>query len=163
MNSSDIRQQLEILLDSRHTLPYKLFAICRVLLREHPHYDWVGFYLTSPQVPRMLFLGPYEGAPTEHKQIPFGKGVCGQSAEHRKEMVVQDVAQESNYLACSAETQAEIVWPIVIGDHYIGQIDIDSHSAHPFSEQDTELLKWLCERIKELDGLEEFAASQPMF
>ncbi len=64
------------------------------------HYDWVGFYIVD-DFKKELYLGPYAGDPTEHTRIPFGKGICGQAAEKRKTVVIQDISKQKNYLSCS--------------------------------------------------------------
>jgi len=105
----------------------RLQTICRLLRDGLEGYDWVGFYLVDPAADRSLVLGPYEGEPTEHTRIPFGRGICGQAAERGETVVVDDVSQESNYLACSTAVQSEIVVPVYHGGSLVGELDIDSH------------------------------------
>lgn len=116
-----------------------LQRICMLLKDEVGHYDWVGYYLALPHE-RMLVLGPFEGAPTEHLKIPYGTGICGQAAERNDWFVVADVAAEDNYLACSAETRAEVVVPVTYDGRFVGELDIDSHTREPFTEFDDVLL-----------------------
>ena len=104
------------------------------------------FYLTVPGS-RLLRLGPFTGAETEHTEIPFGRGICGQAAETGTTFVVQDVAAQDNYLACSLKVKSEIVVPILRNGTLLGEIDIDSHMKAPFSGEDRKLLEWLAERI----------------
>ena len=68
-------------------------------------------------------------------------------AESNETFVVPDVYAQDNYLACSIETKAEIVVPIFKNGENIGQIDIDSHQLNPFTDEDRELLEWLCEKV----------------
>ena len=117
----------------------KLLAVCEVLKGAVAHYDWVGFYLVG--APEELFLGPYAGAPTEHTNIPFGSGVCGRCAESKETIVVQDVSAESGYLSCSIHVRSEIVVPVLRDGEFVGEIDIDSHAAGPFTEGDSQLLE----------------------
>ncbi|MGV8096663.1 MAG: GAF domain-containing protein [Mangrovibacterium sp.] len=86
-----------------------LLQICRLLKDRIYHYDWVGFYRLENGE---LILGPYVGKPTEHIRIAVGKGVCGQAAEKKQTIVVQDVSQEDNYISCSIDVQSEIVVPV---------------------------------------------------
>lgn len=123
--------------------------ICRILADEIPHYDWVGFYLTLPET-RTLRLGPYVGEATDHTEIPFGRGICGQAADQRETFTVQDVDREDNYLSCSIHVKSEIVVPIMDGERVLGEIDIDSHSTAPFVDEDRELLEWLAAKIAPL-------------
>ena len=121
-----------------------LQRICDHLREVVPHYDWVGYYLALPG-DRLLVLGPFSGAPTEHTKIPYGKGICGQAAERNDTFVVPDVTAESNYLACSVATRAEIVLPVQFGGELVGELDIDSHTRDPFSSADDQLLAGVVE------------------
>jgi L-methionine (R)-S-oxide reductase len=113
-----------------------LKAICKLLKDGVPYYDWVGFYVVDKERPDELVLGPFEGEPTEHVRIPFGRGICGQAAGLKKTFVVQDVSKETNYLSCSAKVRSEIVTPVFKGRKIVGEIDIDSHALSPFSVED---------------------------
>jgi GAF domain-containing protein len=118
-----------------------LQAACQLLRSHVPHYNWVGFYVIRPTDPGVLHLGPYAGAATDHVRIPFGRGICGQAAEQNRELWIDDVRLETNYLACSLETRAEVVIPIHHGGRMVGQLDIDSHTTAPFSAQDHAFLR----------------------
>lgn len=123
-----------------------LASICLLLHDRVSHYDWVGFYLTDPGT-RLLRLGPYVGEATEHTEIPFGRGICGQAAERKATFTVQDVSAQENYLACSLKVRSEIVVPIMRGESVLGEIDIDSHRKGPFGDEDRRLLEWLADRV----------------
>lgn len=123
-----------------------LLRLCR-LVAEVPACDWVGFYIADP-AQRLLVLGPFVGEPTEHVRIPYGRGVCGQAAESGRTLVVQDVSGEGNYLSCSARVKAEIVVPIFRGDRFVAELDIDSHTAAPW----TAALRACLEEVAALAG-----------
>lgn len=123
-----------------------LADLCDLLRKNVPHYNWVGFYFMNNEN-QMLEIGPYSGAETEHTRIPYGRGICGQVAESGETFLVQDVNAESNYLACSIETKAEIVLPIFKGDKLVAQLDIDSHYLNPFTEEDSAFLETICQKV----------------
>ncbi|HUU27406.1 MAG TPA: GAF domain-containing protein [archaeon] len=126
--------------------PVKLLAeVCWLLKERVPYYDWVGFYLAGGE--RELVLGPYEGDPTEHVHIGFGRGICGQAAEKGETFLVQDVSAEENYLSCSPLVKAEIVVPIFKDGAIVGELDIDSHELAPFSPEDRAFLEELCRML----------------
>ena len=100
--------------------------------------------------PKELILGPFEGAPTEHTRIPFGQGICGQVAEDKQTNIVQDVAQEDNYLSCSINVKSEIVVPIFKNETFIGEIDIDSCEIAPFTDEDEKFLEKVANMISKL-------------
>ncbi|MGV8139522.1 MAG: GAF domain-containing protein [Mangrovibacterium sp.] len=118
-----------------------LMKICRLLKYRIYHYDWVGFYILEENE---LVLGPYAGKPTQHIRIPVGKGICGQVAEKKKTIVVQDVSRENNYISCSIDVQSEIVVPVLKNGVFVAELDIDSHSPAPFRRDDMAFLEQVC-------------------
>lgn len=120
-----------------------LFQICDLLKKEVYHYDWVGFYILDT-AKNELVLGPFVGKPTQHTHIAVGKGICGQVAENAQTMIVQDVTQVENYISCGLEVQSEIVVPVIKDGKFVAEIDIDSHSPAPFSEEDNVFLSQIC-------------------
>lgn len=128
----------------------KLAAICQLLRKNVSYYNWVGFYLVNPKRQGELLLGPYEGEPTEHAKIPFGKGICGQAAETGKTFLVQDVSKEKNYLSCSLNVKAEIVVPIFKQKKILGEIDIDSYDKSPFTREDEEFLDRVAKLVSKI-------------
>jgi L-methionine (R)-S-oxide reductase len=109
-----------------------------ILKHEIPKYTWVGIYLLDGDE---LVLGPYLGKPSPHTRIPLGRGICGAAASERATIIVDDVNSDPRYLACSIETQSEIVVPILRGDTVLGEIDIDSDGRAAFGPDDQRLLE----------------------
>jgi L-methionine (R)-S-oxide reductase len=147
MHLQDLKGQIKsIVKDENQTVDYRLHSICQLLESQVPYYNWVGFYFKHGDRDE-LKLGPYVGAPTDHTIIPFGKGICGQVAVSNKNFVVPDVKAQDNYIACSITVKAEIVVPIFVNGENIGQIDIDSNTADPFSEDDERFLEYVCKKV----------------
>ena len=117
--------------------------------QEVDYYDWVGFYFVNGNK-KELKLAQFSGEPTEHKIIPFGKGICGQAAVTNKNFIIPDVSAQDNYISCGWKVKSEIVIPIFVNGKNIGQIDIDSHTLNPFSEKDELLLEFVCEKVAKL-------------
>lgn len=140
MNQNAIISKIEQLTRTLSIKDEILIETCKILQNEVAHYDWVGFYLLD-ETKKMLLLGPYVGKTTEHTQIPVGKGVCGQVAENKETMIVQDVSKMENYIACSLDVQSEIVVPIIKNGNFVAEIDIDSHAFAPFGNSDQILLE----------------------
>ncbi|MGA2768219.1 MAG: GAF domain-containing protein [Candidatus Bathyarchaeia archaeon] len=128
----------------------KLKTVCRLLRDNVSYYNWVGFYIVDRKRQKELVLGPFEGEPTEHARIPFGRGICGQAAERRKTFLVQDVSKETNYLSCSANVKSEIVVPIFKNEEVVGELDIDSHALSPFTKEDETFLKKIGEMASKI-------------
>ncbi|MAU17499.1 MAG: histidine kinase [Muricauda sp.] len=133
---------LEIVQTEDKSVDARLGEICELLRNNVDHYDWVGFYFKNGDKPE-LKLGPYAGAPTDHTIIPFGKGICGQVAVSNENFVVPDVAAQDNYIACSITVKAEIVVPLFVNGENVGQIDIDSNTPDPFTEEDERFLEFV--------------------
>ena len=106
----------------------------------------MGFYFKNGDKEE-LKLAQFTGEPTEHTIIPFGKGICGQVAVSNKNFVVQDVSEQDNYISCGWKVKSEIVIPIFVNGENIGQIDIDSHTANIFTEEDEDLLEFVCREV----------------
>lgn len=137
---SEIVKQEDISINERLTF------ICETLQSSIDYYDWVGFYFANHEE-KTLYLKAYAGEATDHTVIPFGKGICGQVAVSNQNFVVEDVKAQDNYIACSINVKAEIVIPLFKEGVNMGQIDIDSNTADPFSEKDERFLEWVNERV----------------
>lgn len=125
----------------------EIFDYVIQLLSNLPHFQWTGIY-EYEEPKQMLFLYPtYVGLPTEHIQIPKGQGVCGSAVAQDKDIIVKDVTQQENYLACSAHTKSEIVVLIKKDSHVLGQIDVDSDEISAFSDTDKTYLQQIADII----------------
>lgn len=88
---------------------------------------WAGFYIVKGDE---LVLGPFQG-PLACTRIAKGKGVCGKSWEAGHSLLVPDVHVFPGHIACSSESNSEIVVPILYQDAVVAVLDIDSkHFAH---------------------------------
>jgi L-methionine (R)-S-oxide reductase len=134
------------IINSENLITYKMQQLCNLLDTRLENYDWTGFY-TADVEKKTLLLGPYKGAPTSHTSIPFGKGICGQAAESKKTFLIDNVEEQSNYIACSIHVKSEIVVPIIKDGIVVAQIDVDSHIPAAFSKKDQELLESICTEL----------------
>jgi len=145
-----LKKEVETIVSNKQkSVDERLLEICKLLEQNIDYYNWVGFYFKNGDKDE-LKLGPYVGAPTEHTIIPFGKGICGQVAVSNKNFVVPDVSAQDNYIACSITVKAEIVIPIFVEGKNIGQIDIDSNTADPFTEADERFLEFVCSEVSKM-------------
>lgn len=143
MSFEDLKPQIITILGStQHTVTERLHTICQLLNDSISHYDWVGFYFRNGDKEE-LKLSTYVGEPTDHEIIPFGKGICGQVAVSNENFVVPDVQAQDNYIACSISVKSEIVVPLFKDGENIGQIDIDSKTPDPFTEEDERFLEFV--------------------
>ncbi len=145
-----LQNQIDIITKSSDSKEKKMQEIVVLLDRFIPYYDWTGFYLSDSEQ-KKLVLGKFVGEPTDHKIIPFGKGICGQSAETKEVTLVDDVLAEENYLACSLKVKSEIVVPILSDTNiFLGELDIDSHKKEAFTQEDEIFLKEICQKIAKI-------------
>lgn len=124
-------------------------AMTRVvgILKERvPDYTWVGIYRCAGDE---LLLGPFVGKPSPHTRIPVGRGICGAAAAQKVTILVDDVNSDPRYLACSLETQSEIVVPIMRDGEVLGEIDIDSDRRAAFGDDDRRMLESVAAMLSE--------------
>src|SRR3989304_1772019 len=139
-----VLQEIELLI-TRHAGPSDwMKEVCALLQRERRHYNWVGIYFLDG---KELVLGPYVGAPSPHLRIPVDKGICGAAVREGRTVNVPDVNADPRYLACSLETKSEIVVPIALDGHILGELDIDSHTPSAFTPDDHALLEEVARRL----------------
>ena len=131
---SSIEKKIENL-----NLKDSLNFVCEFLQKNIKGYDWVGYYFHNDK--NQLVLKTYFGLKTDHTIIPFGKGICGQTAESNMHIIVDDVNDEENYISCNINVKSEIVVPLFSNNKNIGQIDIDSNTLGRFTLDDLKFLK----------------------
>ncbi|MDW7799463.1 GAF domain-containing protein [Streptococcus canis] len=102
-----------------------------------PNSVFTGFYLFDG---KELILGPFQGG-VSCVHIKLGKGVCGESAQSRRTIIVDDVKQHANYISCDAAAMSEIVVPMVKEGHLLGVLDLDSSLVADYDEVDQEYLE----------------------
>lgn len=99
--------------------------------------NWCGFYLLKNNE---LILGPFQGMPA-CTQIQIGKGVCGTAALKQETLLVSDVHKFEGHIACDANSNSEIVVPIIKHAKLIGVLDLDSIEFGRFTELEKNYLE----------------------
>jgi L-methionine (R)-S-oxide reductase len=130
MNGEEICTELRRLRDKGATFQAILTRAVESLHASSDSFHWTGIYELFPD--RVLRLGPFVGAPTDHVFIAVGRGVCGTAVAENRNVNVPDVTKVPNYLACSTATRSELVVLIRKEGRIFGQIDIDSHDLDAF-------------------------------
>ena len=146
LEAGTIIAQLQEMRDEGHLSDALMRKAVRSLSTED-RFDWVGVYLVGKESD--LWLHNYIGEPTDHVKIPVGTGVCGRAVAERHNLNIPDVSKEENYLACSPDTQSELVILIRAGDQIFGQIDIDSDEKATFTEDDEIALIGIADKLAE--------------
>ena len=140
MNKEDkyktLLPQIKALVDGETDSIANMANIAAVL-HETFGFWWTGFYRVMGNE---LVLGPFQG-PVACTRIPYGKGVCGTAWERQETIVVPDVHQFKGHIACSSESNSEIVVPILHDGMVIAVLDIDSSEYDTFDDTDRRYLE----------------------
>jgi L-methionine (R)-S-oxide reductase len=142
----EIAPQIEALVSGETDLVANLANICAAL-KEAFGFFWVGFYLRKEN---QLVLSAFQGA-IACTRIDFDKGVCGHCYTTRETVIVPNVEEFSNHIACSSLSKSEIVLPIFDkAGEVFGVLDVDSDKLDDFSEVDSKGLRKIVEIIEAL-------------
>ncbi|MGZ7246284.1 GAF domain-containing protein, partial [Streptococcus pyogenes] len=99
--------QIDALLEGESNALANLSNASALLNQALPNSVFTGFYLFDGTE---LILGPFQGG-VSCVHIALGKGVCGESAQMQKTIIVDDVTSHANYISCDAAAMSEIVLP----------------------------------------------------
>ncbi len=123
------------------------------ILHEAFGFWWTGFYRVDPSNSptrrediQELVLGPFQG-PIACTRIPFGKGVCGTAWAKNETIIVPNVHEFAGHIACSSESNSEIVVPLRQNGEVIAVLDIDSKEFDTFDEIDKKYLEEIVELL----------------
>ena len=119
--------QLTALLSGETDLIANLANTCAVLKTAF-NFFWVGFYFVKNEE---LVLGPFQG-PIACTRIQKGKGVCGKSWEDKQTIIVENVDEFPNHIACSSFSKSEIVVPLIKNNEVTAKSDSGSFSLSLF-------------------------------
>lgn len=118
-------------------------TIIAVLHHKLEYFFWTGFYVLQDN---KLQVGPYQGS-LACINLAKDKGVCWAAINQKKTIVVSNVHEFPNHIACDSRSMSEIVVPVKNeSNEIIGVMDVDSSSLGSFDEVDA---LWL-EKIVDL-------------
>ena len=130
-------KQLEALIEDEPDVIANLSNSSALLNQFLDDVNWVGYYLMKEEE---LVLGPFQGLPA-CVRIKVGSGVCGTAVSEQTTQRVENVHAFPGHIACDANSQSEIVVPIMKNDQVIGVLDIDSPSLDRFDDIDQQYLE----------------------
>ena len=108
--------------------------------------NWAGFYILDDD--GSLYLGPFQGK-VACSFIAPGRGVCGTAAAEARTIVVPDVHEFPDHIACDSASRSEIVVPIFADNRVVGVLDIDSPTPDRFSQTDRVGLERFVEAVED--------------
>jgi L-methionine (R)-S-oxide reductase len=131
--------QLSSLLAGERDLVANAANFAALIFHSLPDLNWAGFYFVKDGE---LVLGPFQGKPA-CMRIAFGRGVCGAAAAKCETTIVPNVHEFPGHITCDAESNSEIVVPLMKNERFIGVLDLDSPTLSRFDEGDAEGLETL--------------------
>ena len=135
---------LKSLLEGEDDLISKMSTVSCEVFHAFDHLNWVGFYRRTGE--RTLKVGPYQGG---HGclVIDFDRGVCGRCAREKSVQIENDVTKLPYHIACSSDTRAEIVLPVMKSGELVAVFDIDSPVPGAFDKTDRKYLEEIVRMI----------------
>ncbi len=142
---AELVRQTEALLIGEPDMIANMANLSSLLWAVLPDINWVGFYINrSTNEKNELVLGPFHGKPA-CVRIDFRRGVCGHCATTRETVLVDDVEAFPGHIACDSASRSEIVLPILVDDHLVAVLDIDSPLHARFDHDDQQGLEHVIE------------------
>jgi GAF domain-containing protein len=115
----------------------RMATIVAVLHHKMEYFFWTGFYLLDEG---KMTVNIYQG-PVACQILEKNKGVCWAAFNKKETVVVEDVHDFPDHIACDSRSNSEIVVPFKnVNGEIIGVLDVDSSEKNAFSEVDA---RWL--------------------
>ena len=128
-----IFKQLEELLVKTDDSFARMSSIIAVLHHKMDYFFWTGYYLLKDD---KLIVGQYQG-PVACQELNKNKGVCWACINQKKTIIVPDVENFPDHIACDSRSKSEIVIPLKNSSgKIIGVLDVDSNDLNQFDEVD---------------------------
>ncbi len=141
-SKEDIIQTInQSIIDKTHIISC-LANVASIIYHSLENINWAGFYFRNNYE---LLLGPFCGKPA-CERILIDNGVCGYSAKIKKTVIIPNVDNFENHIACDPNSKSEIVIPLLKNSILYGVLDIDSPKIDRFNADD----KLFFEKITEL-------------
>lgn len=72
--------------------------------------------------------------------IPFGSGITGWVAAHRKPLRINDISQDTRYIQVSSNSRSELAIPLIFRNDILGVLNVESEQIGAYNENDEEML-----------------------
>ena len=143
----EVAQQIAAVTQGESSVTARYATAACLLNEAFDYFFWTGFYVVDPLKPSELVVGPYQGT-LGCLRIPFGKGVCGTSAQNGETIIVKDVHEFPGHIACDSRSNSEIVVPVYGKDGTLAAVlDVDSTEIGAFDEEDKVGLEAICQTL----------------
>lgn len=131
---SRIYTQLSELVLKSNNQSARMATIIAVLHHKMEYFFWTGFYLLDEG---KMTVNMYQG-PVACQILEKNKGVCWAAFNKKETIVVEDVHDFPDHIACDSRSNSEIVVPFKTkAGEIIGVLDVDSSEKNAFSKVDS--------------------------
>jgi GAF domain-containing protein len=138
-----VGELVQAVLEGETDLIAGLANVSAVLMAHLERVNWAGFYILKG---KDLVLGPFQGQ-VACSRIAEGRGVCGRAVQDGRTLLVPNVHEFADHIACDSASNSELVIPLYKkGGAIWGVLDLDSPDLGRFEPAETERL----ERVGEL-------------
>jgi sigma-B regulation protein RsbU (phosphoserine phosphatase) len=79
--------------------------------------------------------------------VPLGKGLTGAAALSREVVRVRDTLKDPRYIASHPDIRSEVAVPLIVQDHVVGVMDVESERVGYFTEDHVRTLGLLAPQI----------------
>lgn len=141
-----MNNELQALINPKEPLISNLSNASSYIASQLPEINWCGFYLVFEDA---LYLGPFQGE-VACSRIDFNKGIVGRAYRNKDTVIIDNVLEDKEHIACSSESRSEIVTPIIVDNKVVALIDIDSPFLCRFKNKDKEFLLEVAETLSPL-------------
>lgn len=120
-------------------------TVIAVLHHKMEYFFWTGFYLLQDD---RLQVVSYQG-PLACINLKKDTGVCWAGIDQNETVIVGNVEEFPDHIACDSRSRSEIVVPLRNSkDETIGVLDVDSTSLNSFDKIDAEWLEKIIQLVR---------------
>jgi GAF domain-containing protein len=80
-------------------------------------------------------------------RVKLGEGVVGWVAQMQQAALINDVRQDTRYVALLEQTQSELAVPLLVADRLVGVMNVESSRLNAFTPDDERLLQTLAGQL----------------
>ncbi|MCR5423032.1 MAG: GAF domain-containing protein [Bacilli bacterium] len=140
------KELIELSGDNKYSEITVLANISSLIFYNFDNINWAGFYYIEDD---KFILGPFQGK-VACTNIPLSKGMLGKCLKKNETLVITDVHQEKEHIACDSASNSELIIPIKKNDKIILMLDIDSYEFDNFKIEDIKLLEQISKLIENI-------------
>ncbi len=104
--------------------------------------DIAMIYLVDPGkgTINQIAIRGLDDIPADQLRLKVGQGICGRVAETGEGVIVSDVNENSDYIACRTTTRSEMAAPLMVKDVVVGVLNVESDKHDVYKDHELELM-----------------------